>query len=90
VLRKETEDFKARGFHSSFFLVDLPPFLPETEAKEMVARFEKHLRDQLAVFLRTDQSAPGAFPSAIKQHFRNLSHGSNKSGESDAKSLFEK
>jgi len=55
---------------SDDFLVDLPSFLLEMTAQEMVARFQKHLYDQLIVFFQMDQSVSAVFLPAIKHYFR--------------------
>ena len=53
VLRGITSDFMVRGYHTSFYPVELPSWLPEHVLRDMVSRFEGHLRHELVVFLQS-------------------------------------
>ena len=65
VLRGDSRDFNVRGYHTSFYPVELPSWLPEHVLTDMVKRFELHLRRELGIFLQTP---PGAGEPAQKTH----------------------
>lgn len=70
VLRAEPFEFKARGYHTSLYPVDLPSWLPESDIREMNNRFWKHLRREFDTLTqrpvtRKTPRYSGGHPSAI-------------------------
>jgi len=78
-VREHPEDFRVRGYHLSFYAIDLPLYAPESVVEKMVARFREHLRNQLNIL---------RIPYAANEHSREQSFGSDMSGGSHG-SLYE-
>ena len=57
VLRRGTSGFDAHGYHTCFYPVELPPWLPDGDMAEMVSRFSEHLRRELLLFRRRGEQA---------------------------------
>jgi hypothetical protein len=62
--------FQMRGFHTSFYPVELPSCLSEPELKEMVTRFWGHLRRELITFIEEKSTRVLHKPSESRSTFQ--------------------
>jgi hypothetical protein len=58
-----------RGFHTSFYLVELPSFTSTDDLQQMVFRFRRHLRRELAVFVGKTLTPMAHAPSESNSSF---------------------
>jgi hypothetical protein len=67
ILRGSSHSFMVRGYHTSFYPVELPSWLPVFVLEDMVRRFEEHLRRELVIFL--GPALPGKKTHKIVESF---------------------
>jgi hypothetical protein len=58
-----------RGFHTSFYLVELPSFTSTDDLQQMVFRFRRHLHRELALFVGNTLTPMGHAPSESNSSF---------------------
>ena len=92
VLKGDTSNFSVRGYHNTFYPVDLPDWLPLDVVKTMVKRFENYFLAELTHFILTvmkaktmKQQKKGHLSTESGDSFLSVSSGSSLPGPADVR-----